>query len=53
MQQVGVDRERRLAALVLGDGDLVLLRAKSISSSRLLKAHSRHGAMILMPGSSA
>ena len=25
MQQVGVDRERRLAALVLGDRDLVLL----------------------------
>ena len=25
VQQVGVDRERRLAALVLGDGDLVLL----------------------------
>jgi hypothetical protein len=25
VQQVGVDRERRLAALVLGDRDLVLL----------------------------
>ena len=27
--------------------------AKAISSSRLLKSHSRHGAMILMEGSSA
>ena len=52
VQQVGVDRERRLAALVLGDRDLVLLGELEQLVARA-KSHSRHGAMILMSGFSA
>jgi hypothetical protein len=53
VQEVGVDRERRLAALVLGDRDLVLLGERRAARCSRRSSHSRQGAMILMSGSSA
>jgi hypothetical protein len=52
VQQIGVDRERRFAALVLGDRNLVR-SANSMSFVRLVRSHSRHGAITLMSGFSA
>jgi hypothetical protein len=52
MQQVRVDRERCLAALVLGDRDLVLL-GKAMSCSRERRSHSRQGAITVTSGFSA
>lgn len=40
VQEIGIDRERRLAALVLGDGDLVLF-GEAMSLVRLSRCHSR------------
>jgi hypothetical protein len=45
VQKVGVDAEGRLAALVLGDRDLVLLGEVQQLASRDLKSHSRQGAI--------
>jgi hypothetical protein len=53
VQKVRVDRKRRLAALVLGDRDLVLFGETRSASVRLVRSHSRQGAMTLMSGFSA
>ena len=53
MEQIGVDGKRRFAALVLRDRDLVLLGEFEEPLSRLVKSHSRQGAITLMSGSRA
>ena len=53
VQKVRVDAERRLAALVLGDRDLVLLGELRSARCATVSSHSRQGAMILMSGFSA
>jgi hypothetical protein len=49
VQKVGVDREGRFAALVLGHRDLVLL-GEFDEVRAALEAQSRQGAMTLMSG---
>ncbi len=53
MQQIGIDRERRFAALVLRDRDLVLFGEVDELGAAILNVQSRHGAITLISGLSA